>query len=69
MEDFIAGVERARDGRIAVLQFHGVPEGEQPWVHTPQEMFERYMRYLHEHDYRVIALRDLEKYVDPAAVR
>ena len=29
----------ARDGRIAVLQFHGVPDGEHPWVNTPRERF------------------------------
>jgi peptidoglycan/xylan/chitin deacetylase (PgdA/CDA1 family) len=67
LEDFIAAVEQARDGRIAVLQFHGVPEGEHPWVHTPREMFESYMAYLKEHRFTVIALRDLSRYVDPCA--
>ncbi len=65
LEDFIRGVEQAKDGRIAVLQFHGVPEGEHPWVHTPQAMFEKYMKFLHEGGYKVIALRDLDDYVDP----
>ncbi len=65
MSDFVRAVEQAKDGRIAVLQFHGVPEGEHPWVHTPRERFEDYMRYLRENDYTVIALRDLERYVDP----
>ncbi len=64
MADFVQAVEQARDGRIAVLQFHGVPEGEHPWVHTPQERFEQYMRYLAMHDYQVIAMRDLARYVD-----
>lgn len=68
LEDFKAAVSQARDGRIAVLQFHGVPEGEHPWVNTPRERFEEYMKYLHEGGFHVIALRDLARYVDPAAV-
>jgi peptidoglycan-N-acetylglucosamine deacetylase len=65
LENFIAAVSQAREGKIAVIQFHGVPEGEHPWVHTPLERFEEYMRYLHEQEYHVIALRDLAQYVDP----
>jgi peptidoglycan/xylan/chitin deacetylase (PgdA/CDA1 family) len=65
LEDFKAAVSQARDGRIAVLQFHGVPEGEHPWVHTPRERFEEYMKYLHENGCTVLALRDLERYADP----
>lgn len=64
LDDLILAVTQARDARIAVLQFHGVPEGEHPWVHTPRERFEEYMRYLHDHGYKVIALRDLARYVD-----
>jgi hypothetical protein len=33
-------------------------------VHTPPERFAEYMKYLHDEGYRVIALRDLGKYVD-----
>src|SRR6185503_19687085 len=58
----------ARDGRIAVLQFHGVPEGEHPWVNTPRERFEEYMAWLHREGFKVIALRDLAHYVDEKAV-
>ena len=68
LEDFARAVRQATDGRIAVVQFHGVPEGEHPWVHTPRERFEEYMAYLHENDYRVIALRDLEQWVDADAL-
>lgn len=67
LDDFKAAVAQARDGRIAVLQFHGVPEGEHPWVHTPREKFEAYMKYLHENQFKVIAVRDLARYVDPEA--
>jgi len=58
----------ARDGRIAVLQFHGVPEGEHPWVNTPRERFEEYMAWLHREGFKVIALRDLARYIDASKV-
>lgn len=64
LSNFVAAVEQARNGKIAVIQFHGVPEGEHPWVHTPLERFEEYMKYLHKHNYKVVALRDLAKYAD-----
>lgn len=57
-------VRMARDGRIAVLQFHGVPDGEHPWVNTPRERFEEYMAWLHAEGFKVIAMRDLTNYVD-----
>ena len=65
LEDFQRAVKRAKRGQIAVIQFHGVPEGEHPWVHTPRERFEQYMAWLHEQGYEAIALRDLARYVDP----
>ena len=58
----------AGGGRIAVLQFHGVPEGEHPWVNTPRERFEEYMAWLHREGFKVIALRDLGRYVDASKV-
>lgn len=64
-ENFRCAVEQAADGRIAVLQFHGVPDLAHPWVHSPVEKFHEYMLYLADNDFQVIALRDLEKYVDP----
>ncbi len=65
LDNFIAAVSQARYGRIAVLQFHGVPDRAHAWVHTPRERFEQYLKYLADHDYTVIALRDLARYVDP----
>jgi len=63
LEEFKRAVSQAHDGRVAVLQFHGVPEGEHPWVHTPRDKFEEYMAYLHQEKFRVIALRDLAPYL------
>jgi len=64
MNDFETAVQKARGGRIAVLAFHGVPDLDHPWVSTEPEQFAAYMKYLHEQNYTVIALRDLAKYVD-----
>jgi peptidoglycan/xylan/chitin deacetylase (PgdA/CDA1 family) len=66
MQDFIRAVKQAKHGRIAVLQFHGVPDLPHPWVSSEQERFQEFVGYLKENDYRVIALRDLARYVDPA---
>ena len=57
-------VSQAVNGKIAILQFHGAPDVEHPWVHTPRERFAEYMQYLHDHGFNVIAVRDLAKYVD-----
>ncbi|MEX2286089.1 MAG: polysaccharide deacetylase family protein [Planctomycetaceae bacterium] len=64
LDDFRRAVEQARFGRIAVVQFHGVPDLAHPWVHSPVEKFEQYMQYLADNHYTVVAARDLEKYVD-----
>lgn len=67
LDAFRAAVDRARDGKIAVVQFHGVPDEAHPWVHTPPERFAEYMTYLKTNGFNVIAMRDLTQYVDPDA--
>jgi peptidoglycan/xylan/chitin deacetylase (PgdA/CDA1 family) len=64
LENLKRAVAQATGGRIAILQFHGAPDVEHPWVHTPPERFAEYMAYLHDEGFRVVALRDLGKYVD-----
>lgn len=66
MKDFIKAVSQAQKGKIAVLQFHGVPDTAHAWVNTSSESFEEYMEYLVTKKFRVIALRDLGKYVGPS---
>jgi hypothetical protein len=61
-------VNKAGNGRVAVIQFHGVPETEHPWVHTSQELFEQYMQYLHEIGCKAIALRDLPRFVNTQVI-
>ena len=62
--DFIRAVEQARHGRIAVLQFHGVPDTAHAWVSSSAQQFDAYMNYLAKNGYTAIAMRDLAKYVD-----
>src|SRR5687767_4267570 len=65
LDDFIRSVEQARYGRIAVLQFHGIPDTAHDWVSSSVQQFDAYMNYLAKHGYTAIAMRDLAKYVDP----
>jgi peptidoglycan/xylan/chitin deacetylase (PgdA/CDA1 family) len=64
IDNFKRATAQAAGGRIAILQFHGAPDVEHPWVHTPRERFEEYMRYLHDGGFKVVAVRDLAAYVD-----
>ena len=65
-EDFLWALEQGGDGKIPVFCFHGVPDLDHPWVNTDASVFKKYMDYLRDHDYTVIAMRDLIKYVDPS---
>jgi peptidoglycan/xylan/chitin deacetylase (PgdA/CDA1 family) len=64
-EEILRAFELARDGRIVVLTIHGVPDTAHPWVNTPLELFEEYLRWLADHHYRVVALSDVLRYVPP----
>jgi len=68
MDDFQRAVSQAKGGRIAVLQFHGVPDTAHDWVSTPGERFRDFMLYLARHRFKVIAMRDLATCVDTAIV-
>ncbi len=63
--DFKRAVDQAKFGRIAVMQYHGVPDIAHPWVNSKRELFEKCMLYLATNHFHVIAMRDLEKFVDP----
>jgi peptidoglycan/xylan/chitin deacetylase (PgdA/CDA1 family) len=68
LDNFIAAVDQARHGRIAVLQFHGIPDTAHSWVTTSVQQFDAYMNYLAKNDFTVIAMRDLAKYVDASVM-
>jgi peptidoglycan-N-acetylglucosamine deacetylase len=55
---------KARDGNIVILTLHGVSDTEQYRVNTSKAHFLNLLKYLKENDYSVIAMRDLNKYVD-----
>ena len=63
VRDVAHAVEQAKDGKIAVLTFHGVPDVH-PHCSTEPEEFEEYVDYLRDAKCTVIAFRDLAKYVD-----
>lgn len=54
----------AENGKIVVITIHGVPDKAHSWVNTPPERFAYYMKYLSDHHYTVIALRDLRRYIN-----
>ena len=62
-EHFVAAVGQAKEGKIAVLTFHGVPDAQHPWVNTDPVQFTKWMEYLKENGYSVVALRDIVKYL------
>ena len=66
LDDFKAAVAQAKHGKIAVLQFHGMPDTAHDWVSSTKEQFESHMKYLADNKFTVIAMRDLAKFVDPA---
>lgn len=63
LEQFKAAVAQAKDGKIAVMTFHGVPDIKHPWVNTDPAKFESYMQHLKDEGCKVVAMRDLAKYL------
>jgi peptidoglycan-N-acetylglucosamine deacetylase len=55
---------QARDGKIVIMTIHGVPDMEHPWVNTSPQLFEEYLQFLYDNHFKVIALRDLHKYIN-----
>ncbi len=62
-EQFVAAVAQARDGKIAVLTFHGVPDQQHPWVNTDPPVFEKYLAYLKQQGCTVIAVKEMARYL------
>ena len=56
--------KEAGNGKIVVLTIHGVPDIDHPWVTISPELFGEYLKYLSDNHFKVIAMRDLEKYVN-----
>ena len=64
VEDLKWAISKARNGKIAVICFHGVPALDHPWVNCDQDKFKEYMKLMKEEGCVVISMRDLSKYVD-----
>lgn len=63
LEQFKTAVAKARDGKISIMTFHGVPDIKHPWVNTDPEKFKLYLQHLKETGCNVIALRDLNRHI------
>ena len=63
---FRQAARQAKDGKVAVFCFHGVPDGEHPQVGLEPDTFREMMSFLRENHYNVISMRDLARYIDPA---
>ena len=66
IEDFAKKAQQACQGRVVVYCFHGVPDMEHGAVGVEPATFKVMMQYLKDNNYKVIAMRDLAEYVDPA---
>ncbi|MEN8155753.1 MAG: polysaccharide deacetylase family protein [Bacteroidota bacterium] len=64
LDYFKTVISRAEEGKALVLQFHGVPDVAHPWVHTDPALFTQFMNHLEEAGAKVIALRDLDTWLD-----
>jgi peptidoglycan-N-acetylglucosamine deacetylase len=62
-DTILSALREARDGRIVVLTIHGVPDVAHPWVTISPALFAEYLRVLKDGGYRVIALRDVARYL------
>ena len=66
IEEFAKKARQACQGRVVVYCFHGVPDMEHGAVGVEPATFKVMMQYLKDNNYKVIALRDLAEYMDPA---
>jgi peptidoglycan/xylan/chitin deacetylase (PgdA/CDA1 family) len=57
-------LQQANGGKIVVLTIHGVPDDAHPWVSTSVEVLKGYLNYLKLNHYTVIAMRDLDRYIN-----
>jgi peptidoglycan/xylan/chitin deacetylase (PgdA/CDA1 family) len=68
LETFRRVLGYARDGRAVVLQLHGIPDRSNPDVSVSDATFRGLVDILAAGSYRVVALRDLGRWVDPSVV-
>ena len=66
MEGMISASQQATAGKVVVMTFHGTPDMEHPGVGIDPDLFEEFVEYLKANNYKVVAMRDLVEYIDPA---
>ncbi|MEJ6644611.1 MAG: autotransporter-associated beta strand repeat-containing protein [Akkermansiaceae bacterium] len=66
LEGMISAVQQATAGKVVVITFHGTPDMEHAGVGIDPDLFEDLVEYLKDNNYKVIAMRDLVEYIDPA---
>jgi len=54
---FYHALEQARTDNVIVFCLHGVPDIDHPWVSTPPELLAYYLKYLHDHHFRVLSMQ------------
>lgn len=62
--EIMEALSKAKNGKIVVLTFHGIPDIEHPWVNTSPKLFKEYLNYLSKNNFIVISLRSLNDYID-----
>lgn len=55
-------LKNLKPGQILIFTIHGVPDIAHPDYTTSEEVFIEYLDYMKAHHFKVIAMRDLEKY-------
>jgi peptidoglycan/xylan/chitin deacetylase (PgdA/CDA1 family) len=60
---FYDALSQAKDGKAVVFTIHGVPDAAHPWVTVPPELFESDLKYLHDHHYKVVSMKQLEQMI------
>lgn len=63
LAQFASAVATAKNGKIAVITFHGVPDIKHPWVNTEPALFESFMQHLKDEKCTVISVREMNKYL------
>ncbi|MCF7731380.1 MAG: hypothetical protein K9N23_06825 [Akkermansiaceae bacterium] len=66
LPDFVKMVRQAVSGRIVVICYDDVPDMKHPPCSVESTVFKEMMQYLKDNNHKVIALRDLAEFVDPA---
>lgn len=62
-KDIKKALSKVKRGKIIVFTIHGVPDLAHPNVSTSPELFEKFLKILKRKHFKVISMRDLEKYL------